>query len=122
MKEPTFDEHGYPTDETLETIKLWDVVNGNVYELMNFVKRCWKYQDWGWHQNKITNGIDKGHDRLSISTGGWSGNEALIDALEQNEMFMALYWESSTRGGHYTYVIYRVERARERDENVRKDG
>ena len=43
--------------------------------------------------------------RFDISTGGWSGNEDIIGALEQNQMFHMLCPVSWRRGGHYIYDV-----------------
>ena len=40
---------------------------------------------------------------LYISTGGWSGNEDLIGAMQNNAMLWIMTWVSSRRGGHYTF-------------------
>ena len=38
-----------------------------------------------------------------LSTGGWSGNESMIHALESNTMIWIIYWKQSSRGGHYIF-------------------
>ena len=43
-------------------------------------------------------------------TGGWSGNEDVISALERNSLFFALYWKKSEVGGHYFFRIYPMKR------------
>ena len=89
------DEHGYPTDEELEKIAKWPAYPVHEFHaLMAFVYSLWTYGDWGWKREG---------KRYNISTGGWSGNEVLIGALEENQMFWALYWEQSRRGGHYLF-------------------
>lgn len=113
MTEPTFDAHGYPTVETLEAIKKWDIVNGDPYELVEFVHKAWHWQDWGWSMKRIRSGEDKGKHKLYISTGGWSGNELLLSALEDTPLFMALFWVSSHRGGHHEFVIFKVKKGKE---------
>jgi hypothetical protein len=43
--------------------------------------------------------------RWSISTGGWSGNESLIEALQRNHIFWSLCWMKSERGGHFVFEV-----------------
>lgn len=38
-------------------------------------------------------------DKIKIATGGWSENEEIVAALMQNSLFVALFWESTHRGG-----------------------
>jgi len=84
----------YPSDEDLTLIRNWKMKH--VTGLMDFVESLWSYADWGWKQ--------KGR-HYSISTGGWSGNESLIEALKKNQIFWAVCWYSSTRGGHYEFEL-----------------
>jgi len=43
-------------------------------------------------------------------TGGWSGNEDVIGALKNNLLFWPMFWQKSTRGGHYFFRIYPIKR------------
>ncbi|HWO88896.1 MAG TPA: hypothetical protein VNL98_07075 [Gemmatimonadales bacterium] len=42
---------------------------------------------------------------VRFATGGWSGNEAIIAALQRNLMVMAMCWRVSTRGGLHIYAL-----------------
>lgn len=89
-------EDGYPTDEELERIKAWP------YEdfagLLEFVNaQCW------WPRPDC--GFRRFGDLYELATGGWSGNEEVIDALHRNPMFNALCWQSSHRGGLHVYKL-----------------
>lgn len=55
----------------------------------------WWASDWGLH---ITEGV------LHMSTGGWSGNEEIIDSLRRNEEFWKRLIEKKA-GGHYTFDV-----------------
>ena len=90
------DENGYPTEETIMRIERW---NGkNVVDFVEFIKEVWHWLDWGFELK------GKRVLRLELHTGGWSGNEDIICALSNN-IFWMMYWEKSTRGGHYYFKI-----------------
>ena len=56
---------------------------------------------WRW-PNYIRFDINEGI--LSVSTGGFSDHERIIEALEKTKFWTA-YWLSSKRGGHYEFDI-----------------
>jgi len=86
----------YPTEEELNKIREWDIVNGNVNELIEFIENIWWSPDFGFKR--------KG-ENLELHTAGWSGNEDIIEALQDNDMFWMMYWMKSVRGGHYYFRI-----------------
>ena len=94
------DKNGYPTEEELETIKNWDLVERPVIELIEYVRERWQYVDYGAFELK-----GKRILKLELHTCGWSGNESIIKALQDNSLFWATCWEKSTRGGHYYFKI-----------------
>jgi len=93
------DDEGYPNDLALDAIKnwKWDATD----KLFEFMRELWKWADDGyWSQE------DDGEKLIyKISTGGWSGNESLIDALEQNLTVWSFTWVQSRRGGHYIFEL-----------------
>ena len=86
----------YPSDEILEYIEQFDCANEDVEQLLALIKEIWWRPDYGF----IRNGED-----LQLHTGGWSGNESIIEALQANELFFLAYWQKSERGGHYYFKI-----------------
>lgn len=81
-------------EEELKNIEEW---SGDYHGLMEYVRKLWLYADSGyWNKNDNT---------YKISTGGWSGNEELIDALQANKLFWLFCWLSSRRGGHFEFEI-----------------
>jgi hypothetical protein len=90
------DDDGYPTDEFLEKIKTWDYKDG-FDELLEFAMEGHIYPNY-WSREKID-----GKSVWKISTGGWSGNESIIQALKQNAIFWMVCWVQSRRGGHYIF-------------------
>lgn len=91
------DDDGYPTDEALDIVAAWP--HTDIPGLIAFVRDLWRYPNF-W--------TDDG-DRLCISTGGWSGNESLIAAMQRNRMFWIMCWYRSMRGGHYDFDLSRVK-------------
>ena len=88
----------YP-DKELKEIVEWDY--NDFAGLMEYVEELWKYPQYF---NKFHN--DKTNKtRYEISTGGWSGNEEIIDAMIDNRMFWAVCWLSSKCGGHYVFEV-----------------
>lgn len=98
-----FDDNGYPTEDALERIQTF---HGTPKELIEFISEVWWPQGapggtlraqqpfpgggsgWVWYQ----------------ATGGWSGNEEIIDILRHTYFWMR-FWYSEIRGGGYTFHI-----------------
>lgn len=93
------DDDGYPTEETLETIRTW---KGNYRDLLENIEEIWTYKDY-WSTDGIA--TTPRPNIYAISTGGWSGNEDIIGALADNTMFWLMCLVSYTRGGHYVFEV-----------------
>ena len=94
--EPTFDRHGYPTDWTLRTIEKWDMHRQDSRESwLGFCHSAFNETYGSWEQKNTRDST-----ALHVSTGGWSGNESVIYAM-QTTLHWAIGWQSSVRGGHY---------------------
>lgn len=89
-------DDGYPTEEALERIKTWPWADCT--GLMDFIGSLWSYPD-RW----VKSAGRRGRPLYTVSTGGWSGNESLIEALQANAMAWRLLWLSCRRGGHYEF-------------------
>jgi len=94
MKHPEFDASGYPSEKTLRAIRRWPA--GGMEKLFAFIREA-KWEEYGsWKQRG---------GRIVMATGGWSGNEALIDALQKNRAVNMICWQRSDRGGRYEFKI-----------------
>lgn len=97
---------GYPLDDTLQRIKEWPV-SRDTKGLVAYIKNIWHWGDWGIVEESGESerpGFDGVLvDRLILSTGGWSGNEEIIDAMRLNYAFWMFYWRVHRVGGHYTF-------------------
>lgn len=95
----------YPSGDALKFIMDFDLTRRPVKELVDFLEKVWWCPSFGFKVEPGEDVLGKECVKLRLSTGGWSGNEELMDALEKNKYFYLLYWESSVRGGHYTFEI-----------------
>lgn len=86
----------YPSNEELTKIALWKInFKSDFLALMEYIHGLWAYANDGYWEQK--------GDVFMISTAGWSGNEEIIAALQENLYFWLVYWQQSTRGGHYIF-------------------
>lgn len=99
------DDDGYPTEDALEIIEKWHWDDAKGW--FKFIESIWYMRSWGWKEE------DEPHDwyedkivhRYYISTAGWSGNESIIRAMQNNDMMWYLNWVQSQRGGHYIFEL-----------------
>lgn len=102
--EPTFDRDGYPTEETLAAITAWEIKTfADCVEAMDFVGGAWKYPEYWEKTGGRDNFTHKEEIIYIFSTGGWSGNESLVSAIEGNAILQSIGAWSWRRGGHYEY-------------------
>jgi hypothetical protein len=99
------DDDGYPTEDALSIIENWGWEDKR--GLFKFMESIWHLRTWGWSEGEEDHEWDKGSQvyRYNISTGGWSGNESIIGALQSNSLLWALAWVQSRRGGHYIFEV-----------------
>ena len=95
------EKYYYVTDEDYDTIKNWNYKDG-YNRLMDYIKERWAYENWGWDKRKD---IKSGKVFYDIATGGWSENECLMSALQENRIFWGTCWEASRRGGAYLFSV-----------------
>lgn len=90
----------YPTDIELKTIRVWKFTGTSSFvDFMKFIKSVgnyWPEESFGWKQRGRT---------YWISTGGWSGNEDILEAMQENCIFWSVCWVQSKRGGHFTFQL-----------------
>jgi hypothetical protein len=108
------DEDGYPTEHALEVIEKWHWDDAKGW--FKFIEGIWYFHSWGWKEldephewNKLDQYKDKIVHRYYISTAGWSGNESIIRAMQNNSMMWHLNWVESRRGGHYIFELKEFE-------------
>lgn len=88
-------DDNYPTQEELDKIKSWP--HTDFVGLVDFCISIWTFGDWATRKGS----------RCRFATGGWSGNEDIIEALRENRVFWMSCWDSSHRGGLYIFKLPR---------------
>ena len=103
------DSDGYPTHHALNLISNWHWSDSKGW--FEFIKSIWWMPDWGWHEGDAKDEFDENKTsyRYNISTGGWSGNESIIDAMKKNTILWTTTWVQSRRGGHYIFELKEFE-------------
>jgi hypothetical protein len=86
------DKHGYPTKKELNKLKLLGDNNFEAFILL--LQELWQWD------NCIKYKTRGKRFWLELHTGGWSGNESIINIIQET-FFWFLYWQKSERGGHY---------------------
>ena len=93
------DNDGYPTTETSTTETLMYIEN---YPIKNkndcnelLLEIAHLFEDYG--------NCTKIDGTWRIATGGWTGNESIISALQENTVFWVFSWYLSKRGGYYEF-------------------
>ena len=85
----------YPTEEQLAQLRAMSLATGAAhYDWLCAAKAL-----WNCHYGRVTRGF--GYWRFA--TGGWSGNEDIIDAMIENSLAWVVTWHKSERGGLYVF-------------------
>ena len=94
----------YPTEEELEKIEKWDYQD--LLGLAKFIQSIWWMgEDMATLSEEKINEYGTKYRMFKLVTGGWSGNEDILCALNKNQFVNMLAWQSSFRGGLHIYHI-----------------
>jgi hypothetical protein len=105
MLTPECDADSYPTDATLMAIEQWS--HQDMAGCLDFCRAAWHYPDYvsediSVHEVGVLRA--KPQERyLRFATGGWSGNESIIHALQTNRAVWLMTWRLSAYGGVYLF-------------------
>jgi hypothetical protein len=94
------DEHGYPTDEALDFLRTF---TGSAHQLVEHLDEAMRGYG-GVKVERTTDDFDRPIRQVYMATGGWSGNEEIVSHLMRSFFWFA-YWESSKRGGAFTFHV-----------------
>ena len=95
----------YPSEQTLKLIREWDILKNGIKPLVAIVMDVWHWEDY-----RILKG-----NKLQLHTGGWSGNEDIIQALHQNKYFWMVCWLMEKRSGHYWFNVSEIKKNKQGD-------
>lgn len=98
-------EDGYPTEAALQRLETWP--HQDMAGALDFVKTIWHWPDFASHDLSAHEAAilhaNPGEKYLRLATGGWSGNEDIVRALNSNRMIRAIAWRLHARGGLHIY-------------------
>lgn len=90
----------YPTEDELTMVRNWAFTKPGDFEaFMAYVQSVgmyWPTKSFGWRQQGRT---------FWIATGGWSGNEDILEAMQENFIFWSVCWQQTKRGGQYQFTL-----------------
>lgn len=92
------DRHGYPEKKDLLALRAFGVLDNQTFEREADIILS-LFESTGVGSGRITKFGRK--IRLYLHTGGWSGCEEMISAI--NKIWWSMYWKESTVGGHYIF-------------------
>ena len=94
------DKDGYPTKKALAVVANWPINSReDCAALLDLVVDIW------WGSSRGTGLWTVRGSTTVACTGGWSGNEDLIQAMRRNTLFWTLCWQSSNRGGRHLFKL-----------------
>jgi len=94
----------YPSEEDVERVRLWD--RKDIAAGLDFVFELWS--DYGSVRRELTAGEAEvihaaaGEKYLRLATGGWSGNEDIINAMQENTGLW-MCWRLTACGGMHIF-------------------
>lgn len=115
-KEPKFDfelfedceGELYPSEASISYIRQFTMKGmDSVHEWFYFIESLWKYRDYGFRRDKVYTSSGP-MTKITLVTGGWSGNEELISAMQKNYLLWGLTWQSSHKGGVHEFLVEEV--------------
>ena len=103
MNTEYLDEDGYPTEQALKCIENWPSTDPRGW--FKFIESIWYLRSWGWGEVRKADLDSPDKIEYHISTAGWSGNEDIIRAMQENTILWSDAWVESRRGGHYIFEV-----------------
>lgn len=94
----------YPDTADLRKIERWQSLE-SMKDLIEFIEGVCNYDMVRWRFGR-SNWDRKKCVKVEMHTGGWSGNEDIIESLKKSKsLFWFCYWQKSLRGGHFYFEV-----------------
>ena len=87
----------YPSEPVLDFFKGTSIKKYGLDKFIGVIEGEWWAADWGFKKTKRGRKL-----YLQLHTGGWSGNEDIINSLERNKWFW-IHLNKEMVGGHYWF-------------------
>ena len=109
---PWNDDYGMMDGEGYPSIKFLDWISTaipstkeEIEDFMGTIQQAWRYDDYHGKLDKLINIRGKEEPGLYFwfATGGWSGNESIANAMNENFWINTNWYHSWKRGGLYVY-------------------
>ena len=91
--------------DDLTFVSKFDPINDDPVEFLERLRPFYDESYGKWYQSFDDNG--DGMTTLDLRTGGWSENEAVVEAMLENHMLRMLCYYSWTRGGQHVFTFDR---------------
>ncbi len=106
--DPELTDGDYPSAGTLKRIQ-----KAKPREALELAQRAWHWDGWATRTLRPEElaMVRRHHEDepmpefYRFATGGWSGNESIIAALDRNFLVAGMCWELSARGGLHVYEL-----------------
>lgn len=85
-------------EDALDQIRNWPISRSYIL-LFEFINQVWRHS---FGQLSAIS-ADDGAVEYTFTTGGWSENEEILEALKQQRLAWALTWQRSERGGKHVF-------------------
>lgn len=85
----------YPGDDDLARLRVWDMADPMGW--LAYARTLWWAPERGWPSEDFSGAVH-------VSTGGWSGNEEIVTAMQANALWGACFLRY-TAGGHYDLCL-----------------
>ena len=91
--------------DDLTFVSKFDPINDDPVEFLDRLRPFYDEHYGKWYQSVDDKG--DGEITLDLRTGGWSENEAVVEAMLSNTMLRMLCYYSWTRGGQHVFTFDR---------------